>query len=249
MHDALAAMTALTALVFVLAGFVKGVIGMGLPTVAMGLLGTVMPPAQAAALLVVPSLVTNVWQLLTGPSFLPLLRRLWTMLLGFCAGTWLAAGTLTGDTTGRAGALLGAALIAYAVIGLAAKRFVVPPRLEPWLSPVVGIATGAVAGATGVFVVPAVPYLQALDLERDELVQALGLSFTVSTVALGLVLALGGTLQASTAAVSFVALLPALGGMFAGQWLRGRIPARTFRLCFFCGLLLLGAHLAARPFF
>ena len=54
---------------FLLAGLVKGVIGMGLPTVAMGLLAVVLPPAEAAALLVVPSLVTNVWQLLAGPSF------------------------------------------------------------------------------------------------------------------------------------------------------------------------------------
>ena len=67
---------------FLIAGFVKGVIGLGLPTVAIGLLGLVMPPAEAAALLVVPSLVTNVWQLAAGPSLMTLLRRLWPMLLG-----------------------------------------------------------------------------------------------------------------------------------------------------------------------
>ncbi|TFW09874.1 sulfite exporter TauE/SafE family protein [Oxalobacteraceae bacterium OM1] len=244
MHEFLSSTVLLAAPIFVLAGFVKGVIGMGLPTVAIGLLGAVMPPAQAAAMLVVPSLVTNVWQLLTGPRFLPLLRRLWTMLLGFCAGTWMAAGTLTGNASGRAGMLLGLALMLYAVFGLVGKRFHVSARAEPWLSPVIGVATGIVAGSTGVFVIPAVPYLQALSLERDELVQALGLSFTVSTIALGLVLAFDGTLLASTAVVSFAALLPALAGMFAGQWLRGRIPVHTFRLCFFGGLLLLGAHLA-----
>ncbi|MDR6287867.1 putative membrane protein YfcA [Inquilinus ginsengisoli] len=65
------------ALTFLLAGFVKGVLGLGLPTVAMGLLGLAMAPAQAAALLVVPSLVTNLWQLFAGPRFGGLLRRLW----------------------------------------------------------------------------------------------------------------------------------------------------------------------------
>ena len=63
---------------FVLAGFVKGVIGLGLPTVAMGLLAVVMTPAQAAALLTLPSFLTNVWQAM-GPGFLPLLRRVWPM--------------------------------------------------------------------------------------------------------------------------------------------------------------------------
>jgi uncharacterized membrane protein YfcA len=248
MSEALPYMTLIISLIFLLAGFVKGMIGMGLPTVAIGLLGIVMPPAQAAALLVVPSLVTNVWQLFTGPSFLPLVRRLWSMLLGLCIGIWIAAGMLHSDSSGRASVLLGVALILYAAIGLTAKRFSVSRHAEPWLSPVIGVATGALAASTGVFVVPAVPYLQALNLERDELVQALGLSFTISTVALGLVLALGGTLQASTAAVSFVALLPALGGMFAGQWLRSRIRPETFRFYFFLGLLLLGGHLASRAF-
>ena len=76
----LAAITA----IFVLAGFVKGVIGLGLPTVAMGLLALVTTPAQAAALLVVPSFLTNVWQAM-GPELTPLVRRLWPMLLGICA--------------------------------------------------------------------------------------------------------------------------------------------------------------------
>jgi uncharacterized protein len=249
MPEQLSSLTLLTSLTFLLAGFVKGVIGMGLPTVAIGLLGLVMTPAKAAALLVVPSLVTNVWQLWTGPNLRPLLRRLWTMLCGFCFGTWAGAGALSGDHAGRASIGLGLALIVYAAIGLAAKRFVVPTRAEPWLSPLVGMATGVVAAATGVFVVPAVPYLQALNLEREELVQALGLSFTVSTVALGIVLALDGSFQPSVAAVSFFALAPALGGMFAGQWLRTRIRAETFRFCFFAGMLLLGAHLASRSFF
>src|SRR5580704_11395627 len=54
--------------VFLLAGLIKGVIGLGLPTVSMGLLAIVMPPLQAAAILVLPSFLTNVWQMLAGPS-------------------------------------------------------------------------------------------------------------------------------------------------------------------------------------
>ena len=61
---------------FLLAGFVKGVIGLGLPTVSMGLLSVVMPPAKAASLLIVPSFVTNVWQLAAGASFTRLAHRL-----------------------------------------------------------------------------------------------------------------------------------------------------------------------------
>jgi uncharacterized membrane protein YfcA len=81
------------ALTFLCAGFTKGIIGLGLPTIAMGLLGLVMMPAQAASLLVVPSLVTNLWQLAAGPSITTLSRRLWPMMLGICVGTWAGRGS------------------------------------------------------------------------------------------------------------------------------------------------------------
>ena len=244
MSEAGVALAVAAALTFLLAGFVKGVIGLGLPTVAIGLLGLVMTPAEAAALLVVPSLVTNIWQLAAGPAFLPLVRRLWPMLICFCVGTWAGAGGLNHGSATHAGTLLGAALIAYALFGLSAKQFSVPPSLERWCSPVVGIATGLVAVTTGVFVVPAVPYLQALGLNKDDLVQALGLSFTVSTVALGSVLLAGGFFRPAVAASSLLALAPAIAGMLAGQWVRSRVRAEQFRVYFFAGLLLLGAHLA-----
>src|SRR5262245_22077939 len=92
----------LSALVFVLAGSVKGVIGLGLPIVTMGLLSVVMPPAQAAALLIVPSTVTNVWQLAVGPSLKPLSARMWTMMTGVCVGTWMGIGLLIDDSRAAA---------------------------------------------------------------------------------------------------------------------------------------------------
>ena len=79
-------------LTFLIAGVVKGVIGLGLPTVSMGLLSLVMAPAKAASLLIVPSFVTNVWQLAAGPSFGRLARRLWPMLAGVVVGTLAGTG-------------------------------------------------------------------------------------------------------------------------------------------------------------
>lgn len=234
---------ALTALTFLLAGLVKGVIGLGLPTVAVGLLGLAMMPAQAAALLIVPSFITNLWQMMAGPPLAPLLRRLWPLLAGTCVGTWAGPGLAYGEAD-HASAALGAALMIYAGIGLVSAQRRVPARLEPWLSPLIGIVTGMVTAATGVFVIPAVPYLQALDLEREALVKALGLSFTVSTVALAASLAHDGAFNPAVATTSLLALAPALAGMALGQWVRLRVRLATFRRCFFFGLLALGGHLA-----
>lgn len=241
-----ASVIVMIAATFLLAGFVKGVIGLGLPTVAMGLLGVALLPAQAAALLIVPSLVTNVWQLLAGGNFVGLLKRLRGLLAGIVVGTFCGAGMLSADVSGKAAIGLGIALVVYAVIGLAAMRFSVAPRCEKWLSLPIGLVTGLITAATGVFVIPAVPYLQALNLEKEELIQALGLSFTISTIALAIALTSGGGIGGDLVGASFLALIPALAGMFIGQWARMRLSAQLFRRCFFGGLLLLGLHLVSR---
>jgi uncharacterized protein len=231
--------------VFVLAGFVKGVIGLGLPTISMGLLALVMPPVEAAAVLVLPSLLTNVWQMLAGPSFVLAVKRLWPTMLAICAGTWVGAGLMTGAYAPFMTALLGVTLLLYALSGFTRFHFSVARRTEPWFGPVVGGVTGIITAATGVFVIPAVPYLQSIGLEKDDLVQALGLSFTVSTLALAVNVMRAGVVGSSLAVTTLAALVAAVGGMAIGQALRSRLPPLVFRRCFFGGLLLLGVYLIA----
>jgi uncharacterized membrane protein YfcA len=120
--------------------------------------------------------------------------------------------------------------------------------MERWVSPVVGLTTGLVTGATGVFVIPAAPYLQALGLSKDDLIQALGLSFTISTIALAVGLASHGAFHLGHIALSALAVVPALLGMWFGQSIRQRISAATFRRWFLICLVLLGLELTIRPF-
>ncbi|MEJ1165949.1 sulfite exporter TauE/SafE family protein [Variovorax sp. CCNWLW186] len=234
------------AAVFLLAGTVKGVIGLGLPTVAMALLALWMPPAQAAALLIVPSLITNLWQ--TGPraTFKPVLRRIGGMQAGIVAGTLGGALWLGVPGGAWASVALGVALVAYALWGLTGRQLHVPPGRERWLGPVVGAATGLVTAVTGVFAMPAVPYMQALGFQRDALIQAMGISFTTSTVVLAIGLAGNGGYPVSALGGSIAMLLPAIGGMALGTWLRKRLPVAVFRRCFLAGLALLGLYMVVR---
>ena len=244
MHDPLAFMY-LAAGAFLVAGVVKGVVGMGLPVIAIGILGIVMAPVEAAALLVVPSLVTNVWQLLAGPSLAALLRRFATLLIGVCIGTAFGIGLLTGGATVLASAALGSVLALYGALGLVAVRIRVR-RGELWLSPLVGVFTGVLTGATGVFAIPAVPYFGALGLEKDELVQVLGLLFTVCTLALATGLVAHGKFPPSVAMNSLLALIPALGGMLIGQKIRHRLQPVVFHRWFCVALVVLGGYMVLR---
>jgi uncharacterized membrane protein YfcA len=246
MSDLSLSLLVAVAATFFVAGIVKGVTGMGLPTVAMGVLGALISPLAAASLLIVPSFVTNVWQLLAGPQVTALMRRLWPMMLAIVMGTMLGSSWLASGDTRFTTVALGGALVVYSGYTLFARQFRIPQRLERWLSPAIGATTGMITGGTGVFVIPAVPYLQALGLGKDELVQALGLSFTASTIALAAGLGARGIFRLDNLTLSVLAVLPALGGMWAGQIVRNRISPGTFRRGFLVCLLLLGVEMALR---
>ena len=224
--------------VFVLAGGVKGVTGMGLPTVAVSLLGLWMAPVQAAALLVAPSLATNVAQC-RGPHARQLVAMLWPAWLTLTIVTVWAPELGTSATGVNPHGLLGAVLVFYGTWGLWRP---VLPNLAPragLLGLFVGTATGFVTAATAVFVVPLVPYLQAMRLDKDMMVQALGMSFTVATLALAVRVHSSGGL-ALLSAQSMVALGAAFAGLWIGSKLRARISGPAFQRSLFMVFIGLG---------
>ena len=237
-------MLAFVIAVFAIAGMIKGTIGLGLPAVSMALLTLLMSPFQAATLLIIPSLVTNIWQLFAEGHVLRLIRRFWRLLLGIIVGTiWSVFPTL-GQGEFQSEILLGGMLALYGAYGLFAKNM---PNLAPhekWLSPIIGYLGGAITVATGVIVIPVVPFLQSLHLKRDDLVQSLGLAFTVSTVCLAIYLYLNPVDQMNIDwKMSLIALIPALIGMWFGNKIRYRIPEQKFRKLFFLGLILFGSYM------
>jgi uncharacterized membrane protein YfcA len=232
---------------FFAAGATKGIAGMGLPTVSMGLLGLFMPPAGAAALLVLPSLLTNVLQCL-GRHFPSIAAILWPMWLGTFLGVLQAPlpSLDSGAATVRLG--LGAVLMAYAAYGLLRPSLTLRLGRVPLLASalLVGCVTGALTAATGVFIVPMVMFLQMLAFEKEKMVQAMGLSFTVCTVALGVSLGWNASWRAVSSAEGAVALAFAFAGMGLGVRMRGRISAAAFRKTLFIVFAVLGLALIAK---
>jgi len=236
----------LIAAVFVLAGFVKGVVGLGLPTISLALMAALLGLKDAIALMLIPAIATNVWQGLAGPHLKSILGRLWLFLLCVCVGAWGGAGILATAEAAGLMALLGGVLIVYA--GSSLIMFQVPPpgRFEPVLNPLVGAVSGVMTGMTGSFVVPGSLYLQALNMPRDMLIQTLGVSFTTVSVALLAALGDRGLMTADITAVYALAVIPSFIGMMLGTRLRRRIPEGQFRKTFFLALLAMGLYIAGR---
>jgi uncharacterized membrane protein YfcA len=239
----------LIAAVFLLAGFVKGVIGLGLPTVAMGLLAVSMPPAQALAIVIVPAIITNIWQTFVGPYLRDIVRRLWPLMLVTVLGIRAGAGLMVGPYARYGTVILGVLLVIYALLGLSQRRFRLARVHEKWVGGIVGLVTGVIAAATGVQVIPSMPFMQSIGMEKDELVQALGVFFTVATVAQAFNLTQAGLLTAATAVPGLIALIAAFTGMFIGQAVRTRMDAEAFRRWFLIAMMALGCYLSGAALF
>ena len=230
---------------FLLAGTVKGVIGLGLPTVSLAILTVLIDIPSAMALLLVPSFVTNFYQALVGGHGLMILRRLWPFMLMATATVWLGATALTRIDLSLLSTLLGLLITTYGAISLAGMRPAVRSSREVWLGPVAGAVNGILTGMTGSFVVPGVMFLQAIGLARDQLVQAMGILFTLSTLALGVVLEANSLLTLDQGQMSAAALVPALVGMVIGQRIRQLLSEQLFRRVVFTALLFLGLYIIA----
>ena len=234
----------LIAAVFLLAGFVKGVLGLGLPTVSMGLLVVAMQPSRALAIVIAPAIITNIWQTFGGPYLRDILRRLWPLMLCTVIGSLMSAGAMTGPYARYGTIALGVLLVLYAVIGLTQLRLRVAPRNEKWVGGIIGLLTGVISASTGVQVIPSVPFIQAIGMEKDELVQALGVFFTVATLALSVNVSAAGLLNRTTAILGSIALGCSFVGMAVGQTVRAKMPTEAFRRWFLIGMILLGIYLA-----
>ena len=229
---------------FIVAGIAKGAIGMGMPPIAIGLMSFAVPLESAIAIMVVPTMVTNIWQAIYGGGLRPLMRRFGSMAATAMIGI-LAVGYLLSDlgSPGTAG-WVGVLLVLYSLIALTPYRPRVPRRAEPWANPLIGLASGAVAGSTGVAAVPFLPYMQSLDMDRHELVQALGIMFVFITGMLAVSLALHGAYHLTTSVAGIAAIAPTMVGVWLGQHARRRLSAETFRRIFIFGMLGVGLQLA-----
>lgn len=243
--DFLPATLLLAAAIFLFAGSVKGLIGVGLPTVAVALLINVMPLSDAITVMFIPAFASNIWQAWSGGYATAILKRFWPFLLCVFIGTWFGVSILVVADPDLMAGLFGLVLSIYSVISLIRPAPLPLAPFEGWLSPVLGSINGVISGMTGSYLMPGVLYMEALGLRRDELIQAMGIFFLCAVVALGISLAGHDVMGLTHAGYSSLMLVPAMAGYFIGEHYRKKLPEETFRKVFFAGLLLMGLYTVA----
>jgi uncharacterized membrane protein YfcA len=228
--------------VFLVAGTVKGLVGLGLPTITIALTSLVLPLPEAIALIALPTIITNAWQAVVGGRFKAIVRRQWPLVVPLLILLYVTMGVVGKQGPNWAFLVLAAVLVIYSVLGLFRIRLHIHADLEKPLAPIIGVISGFVAGLVGVPVVPLMPYLQGLDIKPSELVQTLGVVLCATSLMLTVSLLSFGLLDGPRALVSAAAVVPALAGMWLGQQIRRRLSVEQFRVVVFWALLLTGLY-------
>ena len=226
-----------------LAGLLKGIIGVGFQTVGIAFLTIITNLPNAISLLLIPSLVTNLWQAGAGGKLFTILIRLWPLIITACMMVWFGSIALTSVSLSYLSALLGVLLIVYSAFNLLGLRFEVKTKNEWWLGPFIGLINGLLTGMTGIFVVPCVFYFQGIGFRKDTLIQSMGVLFTALTLMLIVSLKTKNILTLELSGWSAFAIFPAIIGVFVGQLIRKRISEEVFKKIFFLCLIFLGSFI------
>lgn len=228
--------------VFFIAGIVKGLVGIGLPTITLALTSLVLPLSDTIALIALPTVVANLWQASVGGQFRKIVRRQWPLILPMVVTLFLTMWLIGRKTPQWAFLVLATILVIYSGLGLFRIRLHIHADLERPLAPIIGVISGVVAGLIGVPVVPLMPYMQGLDVKPVELVQGLGVIVSVASLALTASLLRYGLLDHRHALVSAAAVVPAIAGQWVGAQIRQRLSIEQFRLAVYWALLLTGLY-------
>ncbi|MDP6399485.1 MAG: sulfite exporter TauE/SafE family protein [Arenicellales bacterium] len=236
----------ITGVIFLLAGTVKGIVGFGLPLVSITLLTPLHGLVDAIAVMLLPAVVTNFWQAVSGGGLIALWKRLWPLYLPGAVSTVMAASVLVQVDAQWPTALLGCVILAYSIGGLAAWQLPEPGRRETWLSPVTGVITGVITGLTGVLVFPLAAYVQALNLDRRMLFQAMGIYLLLANVALAAAFGWQDAFPEGVTHLALIGVVAGLIGMVLGQRVQAHLSAQQFKRVFFCSLAVVGAYIFLR---
>lgn len=229
----------------ILAGIIKGATGLGYATCALPFLVATLGLKPAMAVVLLPAIATNITVAATTGHFAESFRRFRPLYLAMLPGILIGVVALD-RASGPAVFILGGIIITYAVFALAGPHFRLSDRAERVLMVPTGFTNGLVTGLTGSQVMPLFPYMMALDLDPQRLVQAINVAVLLASAILGAGLLATGIMTPTLLGASALALAPAGAGLAIGSWVRTRIPVALFRRLVLGVLIAMGLLLMFR---
>lgn len=233
---------------FVFASFLKGLTGLGFSTLCLGILAVFMDLKLAIPLVFLPSLASNIMVMVEAGHFFESLKRFWLLYLSALPGLALGIWFLGASTNEAPRAILGAVMLLYGTWGLTGRLLRLSREKERLFVLPVGLLSGVVNGTTGSQIMPIMPFLLSLKIDRNLFVQAINCSFTINTLFMIIGLSSLGLVTRPLLYLSAGGILPVAIGVFLGGQVRKKVTEDTYRRMVLIMLIGLGINLLVRPF-
>ena len=232
----------------VLAAFVKGATGFAMPMIMISGLASFLSAELALALLIVPTLVTNVIQALDGGirRAVETARAYWryiAIVLVAIAGSAQLVAILPQEVFFLS---LGVPVMGFALWMLSGRRVQAPPQVWRRIEVIMACIAGVIGGLSGVWGPPTVVWLTAIGASKDQSVRVQGVIYFAGACVLTLAHLQSGVLNRDTLPLSCAMVLPSLVGLWLGIRTRGRMDEARFRRWTLVVLILAGANLVRR---
>ncbi|MCB2216098.1 sulfite exporter TauE/SafE family protein [Desulfofustis glycolicus] len=233
---------------YIMASAIKGLTGLGFSTSCLPVLALHFDLKIAIPLVLVPSIVSNITVIVQAGRFREAVSRFWPLYLAAVPGLLFGLAVLATINSDVAKAVLGLVLMIYALWAMTNMTVSLPTKWERALRVPIGFMTGIVNGMTGSQVMPVLPYLLSLNLEKNDFVQAINISFTFSSLVMLLGLNQLGYLTATTFLIALAGLVPVLLTLTVAGRLRRRLTTIVYRRLVLGLLLVMGMILLLRNF-
>ncbi|WP_218141168.1 sulfite exporter TauE/SafE family protein [Citreimonas salinaria] len=239
----------MASIVFLAAGTVKGIVGIGLPAMAVGVMSQFVDARTSIALVMFPMITSNAWQVFRGGRIALTMKTYKWFVVVLAVGVWPVTAFAAAVNESIMQGALGIIILVFVVVnGLS----LVPPlpMRHDTLCQIAAAATAAVfGGLSAVWAPPILIYLASRGIDKDEFMRASGLLILVGSIPLCVGYAQQGLLTGSLSLASALMIVPSIVGFTVGELLRRRVSPEGFRIVLLTVFAALGLNLLRRTFF
>lgn len=236
----------IAAVAFLLAGMIKGVAGIGLPTASIAFMTLFLDPRTAIALVLFPMLGSNIWQMVRGGHLMRSVRRYGLFASILVVGVGITAFATQGTSDTALLAILGVVMLIFVLVSWRGLVPPLPDKFDTLAQIGFALLSGIVGGMTAAWGPPIAMYLATKDVDKDEFVRATGFLISAGSIPLLIAYAQIGFLTGPLANVSLVMLVPSLIGFSIGEMIRHRMSVAAFRNALLILFVFLGLNMIRR---
>jgi uncharacterized protein len=236
-------------LVFLIAGGVKGLAGIGLPTIAISLMSQFIDPRAAISITLAPLVFSNLWQMLRMGHIWQTFRKYWICGTSLAVFLYISSQFAMRFSTQTLVFFLGVVVSLFSLTSLVFRPPFLKDKYDRPGQLAVGVASGLMGGVTAIWGPPILMFLLARRVEKEEFVRVIGVLLTIGSLPLVLSYWYAGRFSGETSLVSLTMVIPSIAGFAVGEHYRVRIRATSFNKMLLAGFLLLGLNLIRRAVF